>query len=304
MLFAQPPAPGRVSRQYFLEILHEVQHRGWPARTMLAERLSGEGRSDDSPAQLHPCNRLMVNLEGSVSREIMSGGRRETLTMEPGDCLFLPRMSWSIPHWDTPHLAIAVVFPHGFVRFSMSNYSWQAGPRLLVQPSPWAWNTKQAMGSPGTDLLKALEAVTLVSPGDRDLVQHIVLALLTCSIRHLEADSDSPRAQRPAQVWWDAVSYLQNNYGDPGLTREKVAEAVGVHPNYLSAVAAKESDGFYRTLEAIRMERAKHLLGRGKWSIKEIAAQCGYASAVHFSHAYRRVAGIAPRKASRQSTGA
>lgn len=239
----------------------------------------------------------MVNLEGRVAREIMSGGQRRTLVMEPGDCLFLPRMAWSIPHWDTPHLAIALVFPHGFLRFAMSNYSWQAGPRLLIQPSPWAWNTTMAMGSPGADLLKALEAVALAPPGDAALVRHIVLALLACSIRHLEADSDDPRAQRPAQVWWETVSYLQNNYADPTLTRERVAAAIGVHPNYLSALAARESDGFHRTLEAIRMERARHLLREGKWSIKEIAAQCGYANAVHFSHAYRRVAGIPPQKA-------
>ncbi|WP_157837128.1 helix-turn-helix transcriptional regulator [Geminisphaera colitermitum] len=286
-----------------MDILHEMQRRGWPTRTMLAEMFPGEMRPGDSPAQLHPCNRLTVNLEGRVTREIMSGGQRKTLVLEPGDCLFLPRMAWSIPHWDTPHLAIALVFPHGFLRFSMSNYSWQAGPRLLVQPSPWAWNTSKALGSPGADLLKALEAVTLAPPGDAEMVRHIVLALLSCSIRHLEADSDSPRMQRPAQVWWETVSYLNNNYADPELTREKVATAMGVHPNYLSSLAARESDGFHRTLEAIRMERAKHLLSQGKWSIKEIATQCGYASAVHFSHAFRRVAGIAPRKASKQSTG-
>jgi hypothetical protein len=56
----------------------------------------------------------------------------------------------------------------------MSNCSWQAGPRLLVQPSPWAWNTKRAMGVPGADLLKALEAVALASPEDGELAQHIV----------------------------------------------------------------------------------------------------------------------------------
>ncbi|RRJ94233.1 AraC family transcriptional regulator [Opitutaceae bacterium TAV4] len=303
MPFAQPPSPSRVSRKYFLKIFHEMERRKWPKTVVLAEVGPGEARPGDAPSQLHPCNRLIVNLEGEMKKEIMCGRQRQMAVLGEGDCLFLPRMAWCIPHWDTPHLAITLVYPHGFLRVTMSNSSSMAGQRLLTHPSPWAWNTTTAMRTPGTELLKLLEAAALAPGNDGKITYHIVQALLACSIRHLEADHDDPRTQRSSQLWLEAVSYLHNNYADPALTREKVATAMGVHPNYLSAVAAKESDGFYRTLEAIRMERAKHLLSQGKWSIKEIATQCGYASAVHFSHAFRRVAGIAPRKASKQSTG-
>ncbi len=177
------------------------------------------------------------------------------------------------------------------------DHSSQAGPRIVTHPSPWAWNTTLPLSRPGSDLLKALEALTVPPSADAELARHAIQGLLICSIRHLEQDSDHPRVQQPAQVWREAVSYLNNHYSDTALTRDRVAEAVGVHPNYLSSLATRESNGFYRALESIRMTQANHLLKQGAWSVKEVAAQCGYTSAAHFSHAYRRVFGFPPREA-------
>lgn len=293
--FPQPPR--RVSRDYFLNVLHEVKRRKWPTRIYVAEALPGENRAGDAPVHLHPCNRLILFLDGEIRYDLMLGRRRRTMLFRKGDCLFLPGMGWNIPHFEMPHLSISVVFPRGFVRFAMVNHSRKAGPRIVTHPSPWAWNTTHAMGSPGADLLKAIETLSTAPTGDAELAKHVALALLNCSIRHLENDSDHPRTQQPKQIWKETISYLNSNYTNPSLTRARVAEAMGVHPNYLSALASKESNGFHRTLESIRMTRANHMLRQGSWSIKEIASQCGFANTAHFSHAYRRLTGVAPRKA-------
>jgi hypothetical protein len=69
-----------------LVTLHQFRAMKMAVRRLraLGYRRPGERRPGDAPAQLHPCDRLMVNLEGRVARKIMRGGRRETLVMGPG----------------------------------------------------------------------------------------------------------------------------------------------------------------------------------------------------------------------------
>lgn len=50
-----------------------------------------------------------------------------------------------------------------------------------------------------------------------------------------------------------------------------------------------------RFLQKARVERARQLLRDSEYSIKEIAALCGYADSAHFSHAFSRACGRSPR---------
>jgi AraC-like DNA-binding protein len=47
-------------------------------------------------------------------------------------------------------------------------------------------------------------------------------------------------------------------------------------------------------LDSIRMEHARRLLRQRRFSIKEIAAACGYANGQYFSRAFKRHCGVAP----------
>lgn len=75
-----------------------------------------------------------------------------------------------------------------------------------------------------------------------------------------------------------------------------VARAAGVSSRQLSRIfraALDESPGRYLLRQ--RLERARQLLRRTDMAVLEVSVACGFVSQAHFSRAYRRAWGVAPR---------
>lgn len=90
------------------------------------------------------------------------------------------------------------------------------------------------------------------------------------------------------------LHYLQEHYARP-LTRDSVAEAMGLHPNYLSSLCSDHSEeGFHAALEAIRLDRAEHLLRGGTMSAAAVAGSAGFSGDAHFRAAFKRRHGTTP----------
>ena len=84
-------------------------------------------------------------------------------------------------------------------------------------------------------------------------------------------------------------------------TIENMAAYIGLSPSYLHATYKQ----FYKIspmkdLISIRMERAKSLLFRTKFSISEIARQLGYANTSHFIRQFTQNEGTSPAKYRKQ----
>jgi AraC family L-rhamnose operon transcriptional activator RhaR len=91
-----------------------------------------------------------------------------------------------------------------------------------------------------------------------------------------------------------AVRYIHDNL-NRRLPIEEVASHVHVSPRHL----ARLFRAFTRTspadyIEAARIQRARHLLGHERLSLKQTAASVGYADVQHFSRAFSRRVGAAP----------
>lgn len=50
----------------------------------------------------------------------------------------------------------------------------------------------------------------------------------------------------------------------------------------------------YAWIASRRIDRARMLLGQGKWPLQHVADRCGYADLSHFSHRFRAATGVAP----------
>ena len=76
-----------------------------------------------------------------------------------------------------------------------------------------------------------------------------------------------------------------------------VANAVGLHPTYLSALFKTETKvPISRYIRELKMSEAKNLLQEKKHSISEIAEMLGYQSLSYFSKTFRQVCGCSPRE--------
>jgi AraC family transcriptional regulator len=86
---------------------------------------------------------------------------------------------------------------------------------------------------------------------------------------------------------------------DPGvrIALPELAHAAFVTPEHLCRLfKAHTGHSPVETLRLARLDRAMMLLARSNYAVQEIARQCGYANAFHFSRQFKQVYGKSPRK--------
>ena len=92
-----------------------------------------------------------------------------------------------------------------------------------------------------------------------------------------------------------AKLYIEGHFSESGLTLDEVAGAVGMSPNYFSALFKQnEGQSFIRYLTGVRLDHAKRLLGAGDHRSYEVSYQCGYENPTYFSTIFKRHIGMSP----------
>lgn len=98
---------------------------------------------------------------------------------------------------------------------------------------------------------------------------------------------------RQHKYFTEANSYMENNYSNPNLSLEIVANKVGISASYLSRIFADEYKmKFTRKLNEIRIEKAKKLLEDQKKLIKDISEEVGFLTIQNFMRVFKQQTGI------------
>jgi signal transduction histidine kinase/AraC-like DNA-binding protein/ABC-type sugar transport system substrate-binding protein len=93
-----------------------------------------------------------------------------------------------------------------------------------------------------------------------------------------------------------ALAYLHQNFANP-LTRQEIAEAVGVSKNYLSEIFRQElSFSPWDCLARLRIQKAKELLRDTGCNITSVATQTGFDDSAYFSRVFRKHTGMSPQE--------
>ncbi|MDR6856613.1 helix-turn-helix domain-containing protein [Variovorax guangxiensis] len=103
-----------------------------------------------------------------------------------------------------------------------------------------------------------------------------------------------------------ATDLLRQRLGEPGLTGQGVADALGASLRSLHRAFAP-GESFARTLRRLRMEEAARLLAAGRFArlgVAEIGRRCGYLDASHFVRHFRAEHGLTPGAWRRSLAGA
>jgi AraC-like DNA-binding protein len=126
-----------------------------------------------------------------------------------------------------------------------------------------------------------------VRPYLTGLAELVLRTALSTELDRADADATRRRA---------AVDYIRTHLSDPGLTAERVADAVFVSRRRLYQLF-DDGDGVSGRIRQLRIDRAKELLSdpaHAARGVGEISRQCGFANAAHFSRTFRKAVGSSP----------
>ena len=93
------------------------------------------------------------------------------------------------------------------------------------------------------------------------------------------------------------LTYIHENYSDPTLTNNDIAEIFNYHPYHLSRIIKQETGKtLHNYLMYYRLRIAKNLLITTQYDIETISWRAGFSSATYFIKLFRLNTGMTPKK--------
>lgn len=232
--------------------------------------------------------RLEIVLEGQVEDGGVTGA---STRLAEHDVLFIPAGGWNQPRWQSPVTTLSILFGKQQLGFSVQHWDGATLQNLAKE------HVARRGPRIGSFLLQSLVEMQM-QPHEQQTARMIVLSLLSHCADLL--GSQIQTASR-SQALFDAVrSYIDENYAAP-LTRESVAQAFYISPNYLSHLFQKTGAiGFNEYLNHTRLEHAKALLKNYDLKVKEVAHTCGFVDSNYFCRLFRKNTERSPSEYRRQ----
>ncbi|MGI9953100.1 PocR ligand-binding domain-containing protein [Moorellaceae bacterium AZ2] len=112
----------------------------------------------------------------------------------------------------------------------------------------------------------------------------------------LEAFCPAKDQEHVGPILGRALHFIYQNYHQPHLTVEAIAQAAYVSPSYLSHLFRRSmGESVIAYLTRLRVEMAKKLLREGSLSVSDIGKRVGYPNPSYFTRVFKKVVQIAPR---------
>jgi AraC-like DNA-binding protein len=105
------------------------------------------------------------------------------------------------------------------------------------------------------------------------------------------------RISRSDAMLRKAKRFIDRNFGNEKMDVGFVASAIGISPRYLARLFAYEDSSVRRYLLQRRLARAQTILTNGDTRIRisDIAWECGFVNAAHFSRIFKNHCGASPK---------
>lgn len=232
--------------------------------------------------------RLELIIEGALT---MSWPGDNQYIMKSGDVLFIPAGGWNHPVWEQPVTTLSILFGKQQIGFSILNWDGAVFHNQNKQ------NIPRRGPRVGSYLLQALNELVW-NQREQNTAQFIVKSLLSHCVDLLKSQVQT--ASR-SQALFDVIrDHIDTFYQEP-LTRESVAQAFYISPNYLSHLFRKAGGiGFNEYLNYTRLEQAKCLLKGYDMKVKEVAHACGFIDSNYFCRLFRKTTERSPSEYRRQ----
>lgn len=258
-------------------------------QTCIAEvHFTGESRPPADAAIKVDFPRLNIVIEGQL-RDLALG--ETAAPLQSRDVLYIAGDSWNWPQWQTPCLLLSIFFGKQLLEFSLQRWSGEA--LTLVQKIQIPRRGPRV----GSFLLQALNEIRM-QPQEQQTARSIVISLLSHCTDLLGSQAQTSSR---SQALFEAIrQYIDVHFAEP-LSRESVAQAFYLSPNYLSHLFQKCGPmGFNEYLNHIRLEQARMLLKGHDMKVKDVAHACGFADSNYFCRLFRKNTERSPSEYRRQ----
>jgi AraC-like DNA-binding protein len=119
--------------------------------------------------------------------------------------------------------------------------------------------------------------------------------LKTCAHLHEEPNHQTVRT---------ALHLIEQDHANPQLTLAQLARDLAISPRRLSRLLNQQTGATFRQLlSQARVAAAQQLLRTRRFSVKEVAAQVGFADSHYFSRSFKQITGVNPSEYGRTGNG-
>lgn len=145
-----------------------------------------------------------------------------------------------------------------------------------------------------TEVVQPSQNRSLGIPSGSDSVQE---AYVTRALVELQVCAAEAAAARYSPVVMRALQLIHSSYCDRDLSPAAVSEQLRVNPAYLSRLFKSQVDqNISDYISQKRLKRACALLDHSVYTVKEIAALCGYDNYNYFFRVFKKHVGITPKE--------
>lgn len=124
------------------------------------------------------------------------------------------------------------------------------------------------------------------------LISHIFFSVLMECVRSLSKSHEETNQKITANV----LEYIRDNM-DRNISNEELGEVMHLHPNYInSVIKATTGLSLHSYLLHTKISHSVSLISEQKYTLSEIAEQCGFSDIYHYSKIFKKIMGVPPSK--------
>jgi len=266
---------------------------GW--RSLLLDVHSGVSSSEPFTAVWTPDPRIGVSLSGRYSAEVYTRGRWRHDRHTPGSITIRRTPEVSLCRFPQPkdqdYRAALIYIPIGQLLTAADHYR-RIGHRLEI-PEFNIVGRDPAIAQMGWNLYQAMNS------GADDLYAETAAAWLAVHLLSRHGKVNEARDYRRSEVLTDArlarvIEYMSCHFTESITLERLAAEACISKYHFVRLFRDKVGQPPHRYLAELRLDAAQRMLISSELSIIEIAVECGFSSATHFTSAFTRRYGMPP----------
>lgn len=232
--------------------------------------------------------RLTMVLHGTRHVRVPQPKKSRLIALNAGDMMVIAPSAWSRPRVRVAHQCLNIDCFPDFTRFVYRSHLMP--PRSVGEG---VFHSGGPMAPVARHLLQALANACEITTESNQ--QARLRPILDCFIAEVLGECriwETVPSGLPD--WQRAVSLMHEELGME-LSREHVAERIGVHPNHLSRLCKRfTGSSLSHYLTNVRITRACGFLHDVNVSIAQVAASSGYHDETHFRKRFKQVIGVTP----------
>jgi YesN/AraC family two-component response regulator len=148
----------------------------------------------------------------------------------------------------------------------------------------------------GKDFADCFDTINEIDMAETiDDISHELKNLCSNIISHLKDKKTHQTNKKHKKIIDEARLYINDNYTDPNLSLELLADKVALSAGYLGKLFKNTTSVTFITyLNTIRLEKAKELLTTTSYSASKIGEMVGIYNSTYFSTLFKKAYGITP----------